>query len=67
MVADDSKQRPLDQILYEIERREILGALRRAGGNRSQAAKVLGMARTTLYRRMEALGIDLKMIGAERN
>ena len=67
MVADDSKQGPLDQILYEIERREILGALHRACGERTRAAKLLGISRPRLYRRMAALGIDLKMIGAERN
>ena len=65
-MMNDSKQRPLDQILNEIEKREILGALHRAGGERTQAAKMLGISRSRLYRRMELLGIDLKKIDAER-
>jgi PAS domain S-box-containing protein len=53
-VRDDS----LDGILQDVERREILAALRRARGQRARAARVLGVSRSRLYRRMEALGID---------
>ena len=35
----------------------ILDALREAGGNRSAAARSLGIGRRTLYTRMEKLGI----------
>ena len=48
----------LDRILTTIERREILNALNRANGQRTLAAKLLGISRSRLYRRMEALGID---------
>lgn len=54
---------PLDQILTTIERREILAALRRANGQRTLAARLLGISRSRLYRRMEALGIDPREIG----
>jgi len=50
--------RSLDDILTSIERREILAALHRAHGQRTLAAKALGISRSRLYRRMEALGID---------
>jgi DNA-binding NtrC family response regulator len=40
-----------------VERRAILSALRRAGGQRSRAARAMGVSRSRLYRRMEALGI----------
>ena len=49
---------PLDRILTTIEKREILGALERANGQRTLAARLLGISRSRLYRRMEALGID---------
>jgi DNA-binding NtrC family response regulator len=50
----------LDDILCDTERRAILTALRRARGQRSMAAKFMGISRSRLYRRMEALGIASK-------
>lgn len=47
----------LDDMLADIERRTILGALRRTRGQRSLAAKMMGISRSRLYRRMDALGI----------
>ncbi len=56
---------PLDQMLTTIERREILSALSRANGQRTLAARLLGISRSRLYRRMEALGIDPREIRSE--
>lgn len=42
----------------QSERDTIVGALREADGNKSRAAEILGIGRTTLYRRMRALKID---------
>ncbi len=42
----------------EEEREAILEALEASGGNRTQAAKLLGMGRTTLYQKMKGYGID---------
>ncbi|WP_147590627.1 helix-turn-helix domain-containing protein, partial [Enterocloster asparagiformis] len=39
------------------ERDEILLALRQCGGSRTQAARFLGVSRSTLWRKMQALGI----------
>jgi DNA-binding NtrC family response regulator len=36
----------------------ILGALKQASGNKSRAARILGVNRKTLYRKMHKLGID---------
>lgn len=47
--------RPVD----EIERDAIVAALRDAGGNRVVAAAALGIARSTLYRKIRAYGITL--------
>lgn len=41
------------------EREQILVALRKTKGNRSKAAKLLGISRATFYRRLEQLGIDV--------
>jgi len=54
----DSAHGSLDAILHTIERREIVSALSRTAGQRTLAAKELGISRSRLYRRMEALGID---------
>jgi transcriptional regulator of acetoin/glycerol metabolism len=44
--------------LSNSARREIVDALSRAKGNRAAAARLLGIGRATLYRRMRALGIE---------
>jgi DNA-binding NtrC family response regulator len=45
--------------LEDIERRELLAALERCGGNKAEVARSLGMQRTTLYYRLKRLGIDV--------
>ncbi|OAK56231.1 hypothetical protein A3K89_17300 [Rhodococcoides kyotonense] len=45
--------------LEQVEAKAILQALRDAKGNKSVAADSLGIARSTLYRKVRALGIDL--------
>ena len=44
--------------LEEVERRELLAALARCNGNKADAARYLGVQRTTLYYRLKRLGID---------
>jgi DNA-binding NtrC family response regulator len=39
--------------MEEIERRAILGALERTGGNRTQAAEMLGIGLRTLQRKLK--------------
>jgi two-component system response regulator HydG len=39
--------------LEEVERRYILHVVRAVGGNKTLAAQVLGVARRTLYRKLE--------------
>ena len=48
----------LDSQLEDIERRELLAALERCGGNKAEVARSLGIQRTTLYYRLKRLGID---------
>jgi DNA-binding NtrC family response regulator len=56
-VDDAGLATSLDEILEHAERRAILAALRRARGRRNLAAKLMGISRSRLYRRMEALNI----------
>ena len=46
--------------LMELERQHILQILKQTGGNRSEAARRLGIERKTLYRKALRLGIDLQ-------
>jgi transcriptional regulator of acetoin/glycerol metabolism len=45
--------------LESIERDAIIQALRDAGGNRVQAAATLGIARSSLYRKLNSFGIEV--------
>jgi DNA-binding NtrC family response regulator len=48
----------LNAQLDEIERRELIAALQRCGGNKAEVARSLGVQRTTLYYRLKRLGIE---------
>ena len=45
--------------MEEVERRYILHVLETVGGNRTMAARVLGLDRKTLYRKLKYYGTDL--------
>jgi transcriptional regulator of acetoin/glycerol metabolism len=44
--------------LQRVEREALLNALDDSGGNKQAAAELLGIARSTLYRKIRILGID---------
>jgi len=48
----------LDEYLGRVERELIRRALARAKGNKARAARLLGMTRPRLYRRMMQLGLE---------
>jgi two-component system response regulator HydG len=48
---------PLAKTLSELERDAILGAIRTLNGDKLQAAKLLGIGKTTLYRKLKEYGI----------
>ena len=54
-----------DLTLEELERLHIAAVLSRCGGNRSQAARILGIERKSLYRKARRLGIELDGGGDE--
>jgi PAS domain S-box-containing protein len=57
--SPSDKSRSSESItLEEMEKRHILRVLDKNGGNISLSSKTLGIGRSTLYRKMDALGID---------
>jgi transcriptional regulator with PAS, ATPase and Fis domain len=50
--------RSLQEILTAVESREIRRALAAADGDTAAAAEVLGIARSSLYRRIKDLGLE---------
>jgi len=48
----------LPQFLADVEKELLLRALRRARGNKTLAAKMLGVSRPRLYRRLVQLGLE---------
>ncbi len=44
----------------ELKRQELIKALKDAGGNQSEAARILGVSRVTIWNRMRRYGISLK-------
>ena len=46
-----------ERTLAEVEREHILAALERAGGNRSEAARRLGIGPATLFRKLKRYGV----------
>ena len=59
-IADDAPPSTprLSGVKNDEQRRDILDALRNAGGKKSKAADMLGISRTSLWRRMKSLGLD---------
>ncbi len=53
--AGSSTVRPLAEQVAELERRAIGAALNACGGNKVAAAKMLGIARATLYERLDTI------------
>ena len=56
-VRSESERIVLDELLATIEKETIVRALAEAGGNKSEAATLLGMTRPRLYRRLVQLGL----------
>jgi len=50
----------------ELKKQELIRALEQSGGNQSEAARILGVSRVTVWNRMKRYGISLtKNVGAE--
>ncbi|MDH5358741.1 MAG: sigma-54-dependent Fis family transcriptional regulator, partial [Gammaproteobacteria bacterium] len=53
---------PLREAREQFERIYLLRKLQHTEGNVGKAAKLVGMERTHLYRKLRALGIDTKQV-----
>lgn len=61
-VGDSAPFEPLPQRIARVEREAIVAALRRCGGNRVAAARLLGISRATLYAKLSSLSVQLEDI-----
>jgi DNA-binding NtrC family response regulator len=48
------------ETLFDVERRMLEEALRKAGGNKSKTAKLLGITRRMLYTKLEKFGMAVE-------
>ena len=55
--VEEEPSRPHDAVMDDIERRRLSAALAAAEGNQSQAAKALGMPRTTFINKLRRHGL----------
>jgi len=55
--GDSRSDSRLADSIAEVERRRILDALERCGGNQTRAARMLGISRNTLLARLDAYGL----------
>ena len=53
---------PLNDSREPADKLALVEALRQSGGNQSQAARILGINRVTVWNRMKKYGIDLKRV-----
>jgi DNA-binding NtrC family response regulator len=57
-LADSTGEDPMEaESLKDTEREQILKVLQATGNNKSRAAKILGIERKTLYRKLERMGL----------
>ena len=59
--AGASRQAKLDERIRQAQRETILDALAKCDNNKSKAAKMLGIARSNIYRKISSLGIEKKI------
>jgi DNA-binding NtrC family response regulator len=59
-------EQPLGKVREEAERAHILSVLRITDGNRGRAARILGVSRKTLWKKLKHLGVSWPPDATER-
>lgn len=57
-IPADMQDRSLGKIREEAERDHILSVLKLTQGNRARAARILGISRKTLWKKLKHLGVS---------
>ncbi len=57
---------PTEKNLKQVEKDHILNVLTETGGNYTEAARILGISRMTLYNKAKAYGLNVKKIDNKR-
>lgn len=56
--ALEPEEKPLSLVREEAEKEHILSVLQRTKGNRARAARILGISRKTLWKKLKRLGSE---------
>ncbi len=54
----DATRQPLGTVMERAEREYIISVLKLTDGNRIQAARILGISRKTLWKKLKRLGVS---------
>ncbi len=54
----ETKRQPLGTVMERAERKYIISILKLTNGNRIQAARILGISRKTLWKKLKRLGVS---------
>ncbi|MCD6418921.1 sigma-54-dependent Fis family transcriptional regulator [bacterium] len=57
-IAESASLQPGETTLDELEKKMLIAALEKAGGNKSKAAKMLGITRRMIYTRLKKYGLE---------
>ena len=65
-VSGKTEDQSLGKVRADAEREHILSVLRLTEGNRLQAARILGISRKTLWKKLKQLGVSWPLDATER-
>lgn len=65
-VSPPVEGQPLGKVREQAEREHIISVLRLTEGNRVQAARILGISRKTLWKKLKHLGVSWPLDATER-